>query len=111
MGEEYTQTVFVAGRKEAYVLAAEMQQWAKDNAPWMDRTGDARAGLRGEVDEEVGAIGVIILTHDPLLDYPIWLEIAHQGRFAIIAPAIDYWGPIFFKRMKRLMNLGQVALD
>jgi len=111
MGKQYTQTVFAAGRNEAYVLAAEMEAWAKENRPWTDRTGDAKAGLRGFVDEEVGAIGVVILTHDPLLDYPIWLEIANQGRYAIIAPAIDYWGPIYFKRLQRLMRLGQVSLD
>lgn len=111
MGTEYTETVFAAGRNEAVVLAAEMEAWAKENAPWMDRTGDARAGLRGFRKEEAGAIGVVILTHDPELDYPIYLEIANQGRFAIIAPAIDYWGDIYFKRLQRLMRLGHVTLD
>lgn len=86
-----------------------MQEWAQENAPWQDRSGDARALLKAEVVEEVGSIGMIVLQHG--VEYGIWLEVANQGKYAIIAPAIDFWGPVFFNDMRRLMQLGHIALD
>jgi len=82
-----------------------MERWAKDNAPWTDRTGKAREGLKGWVDPSSGPIGTIVLQHNPELHYTIWLELAHQGRYAILTHARDYWGPRIRKSMQRLVNL------
>jgi hypothetical protein len=82
-----------------------MEAWAKENAPWTDRTKRARDGLRGWVDPTGGPIGTIILEHDPDLDYTIWLELAYQGKWAILTPARDYWGPRIRNTMQKLVNL------
>jgi hypothetical protein len=59
---------------------------AQTNAPWSDRTGDARAGLDVEVYEEGGVV-VLDLFHT--MDYGLWLEIIQSGRFATIMPTLE----------------------
>jgi len=105
MAEKYTQAVFASGRRIAYERAEDMENWAKANAPWQDRTGDARERLHATV-EETGPIGTIVLSHG--VPYGIWLEIANGGRYAIIAPAIDMWAQVVFRDLQRMMNLGLV---
>lgn len=192
---EYTTTTMVVARGAAEQVAAEATQWMKDNAPWTDRTGQARAGLQAFVranrDESatysalesearnkdallldelnaiirerrerartrvvtlktignvagarqlqknirnqrqyrnlrtvpVGRSAVralqtqwrgtraplvdVVFRHRPGLRYAIWLEIANQGRYAIISRAIDYWGPRIMNRIRSLHNLVQ----
>jgi hypothetical protein len=59
---------------------------AKTNAPWNDRTGDARAGLEVEVSDEGGDV-VVTLMHT--MEYGEWLETIQSGRFAIIMPTLE----------------------
>lgn len=67
-------------------LAEDILAYAKQNAPWQDRTGDARAGLDVDVSESGGAI-YIQLYHQ--VDYGLWLEVIQNGRFAIIMPTLE----------------------
>jgi hypothetical protein len=70
--------------------AMELEMYAKFNAPWADRTGEARNGLTASVYEEGGEI-VLELAHS--VDYGIWLELIQDGRFAIIMPTLEALGP------------------
>lgn len=103
MTEAFTRYVILSGRNIAQHTAAEMEAWAKANAPWTDRTGAARAGLHATV-EETGQIGTIVLSHG--VDYGLWLEIANGGRFSIIAKAIDMFGPKFMQDLQRMLSGG-----
>lgn len=107
--DKYTKTIFLSGRRVAAKRAEEAEAWMKDNAPWTDRTGDARAGLSVKALDSPGVLTELVFSHDDSLDYPIWLEIANSGKYAIIAPAIDHWGPIFMRDLQRIMNLGLAA--
>lgn len=107
--EQYTKTIILSGRRVAHQRAEDATAWMKENAPWQDRTGDARAGLHVEERESPGVLTELVFSHDDSLDYPVWLEIAHGGRFAIIAPAIDYWGPKLMQDIQRIVNLGLAA--
>lgn len=74
-------------------LAAEIEAYAKDNAPWDDRTGDAREGLTAEAYHDGSKHGVV-LYHT--VDYGIWLEIRWSGTYAIILPTIEHFaGQVF----------------
>ena len=106
MAQQYTQVIFQSGRRIAYDRAEDMENWAKENAPWTDRTGDARERLHATV-EETGPIGTIVLAHG--VDYGLWLEIANGGRFSAIAPAIDIFGPIIMRDLQNLINLGHAT--
>jgi hypothetical protein len=76
MAQKYTQAIFQSGRRVAYEQAEDMENYAKANAPWTDRTGDARERLHATV-EETGPIGTIVLAHG--VDYGIWLEVRFGG--------------------------------
>lgn len=70
--------------------AKEMVDYAQSNAPWEDRTGEARAGLDAVVLEHP-VRPEIILYHT--VDYGKWLEIRWSGLYAIIMPTIEDKGP------------------
>lgn len=106
MTEAYTKAIFQSGRRIAYEQAEAMEQYAKTNAPWTDRTGDAREFLSATV-EETGPIGTIVLSHG--VPYGIWLEVANQGRFSIIPETIHVFGPIVMRSLQNLINLGHAA--
>lgn len=107
--ERYTNTIMLAGRRVANKRAGDATAWMQENAPWEDRTGAARAGLHVDVLESPGVLAELVFSHDDSLDYPVWLEIANGGKYAIIAPAIDYWGPKFMNDIQRIVNLGLAA--
>lgn len=82
-------------------FAADLVQYAQNNAPWEDRTGAARSGLNSEVeygDDEF----TISLGHG--VDYGIWLEIRWGGRYAIIIPTIETMGPDLFQRCQGIIG-------
>lgn len=66
--------------------AGTMEGYSKSHAPWTDRTGHARQSLHGGVDER-GDQQVLYLSHG--VEYGIWLELAHSGKYAIVRPTVD----------------------
>lgn len=109
MADQYTKTIFLSGRRVAESRAKEAEAWMKANHPWTNRTGDAEAGLSVTVLESPGVLAELVFSHDDSLGYPVWLEIANGGKYAIIAPAIDYWGAILMRDVQRIVNLGLAA--
>lgn len=107
--ERYTRTIITTGRRVAQSRANEAEQWMKDNAPWQDRTGAARAGLHVDVREGPAVLAELVFAHGDDVPYGVWLELAHGGQNAIIAPAIDYWGPRLMQDIQRIVNLGLAA--
>jgi len=82
----------------------QVQDYARDNAPWTDQTGNARGGLFAQYVRPGGAGGrdakgrftkktrkhVIVLYHT--MDYGVFLETRWDGRFAIIEPTVQHQG-------------------
>lgn len=110
VAEEFLHTVLVSGKNAAHRQAREIDEWLGPHAPWRDRTTRARRGLHAFLDEEAGPIGTIVISHSTTLDYVIWLEIANQGRYSIIRPALDYWAPKTKASLQSLVNLGIVTM-
>jgi hypothetical protein len=75
--------------------------YARQNAPWTDRTSNARNGLFTTVQHDAKTF-VLTLSHG--VPYGIWLEVRFSGRFAIIRPTIDAKGPEVFATAKRLIT-------
>lgn len=67
-----------------------VEEYARTNAPWEDRTGDARAGLHAEAKSSGGDI---VLTLEHTVEYGLWLEVIQNGRFATIMPTIEAKAP------------------
>lgn len=68
-----------------------LQGYAQEHAPWTDRTGHARQRLKGTANHPEKNTWELILAHG--VDYGIWLEIAHEKRYAIIQPTIQAKSP------------------
>lgn len=84
--------------------ALKLQNFARENRKWTDRTGQARQRLHGFVGKIPEGYR-ITLAHG--VDYGLWLELAHERRFAIIEQAVEYVGtfeimPGFERLMERL---------
>lgn len=65
--------------------AAAAEAYMQANARWTDRTGKAREGLHAEVLRTDTAF-VLSMGHGFDVEYGIWLETRHNGRFAIVIP-------------------------
>lgn len=80
-------------------FAVQIESWMKANAPWTDRTTNARTGLYADVEQLVHRV---VISFDHTMSYGVFLEFANAGRFAIIGPALDVWTPRVFEAVKQL---------
>lgn len=58
----------------------------RHNAPWTDRTGNARNGLFARPRRERLKRYAIVLGHT--VNYGFWLEVKQAGRYAIVIPTM-----------------------
>lgn len=77
------QACVAVGNYFAPVVEAE----AKANANWTDRTGNARQGLTGFIDDVSVSMVILYLSHR--VTYGIFLELSNSGRYAIILPTLE----------------------
>src|SRR5512147_654730 len=83
--ERYGDRVQTAIAAVAQYCATEMQNQAKNDATWTDRTGNARTGIFGTSEADWSAhVVTIYLSHSAVIGYGIWLELAHSGNYAVI---------------------------
>lgn len=97
---EGPQKVQKASTAIANRMAPQVANYAKLNAPWTDRTGNARNGLSAQPFSEGDTVG-IVLYHS--VSYGIWLEVRWGGRYAIINPTIDAMGPRVMSEYNNLL--------
>lgn len=69
--------------------ARRCQDHMQENAPWTDRTGNARQGLKARPESRAWQYS-IILAHT--MPYGIYLETRWGGKYAIILPTIKTMG-------------------
>ena len=88
--ERYGDRVLTAVAAVAQRVATEMQNQAKADAPWTDRTGNARTGIFGTSEADFAAhVVTIYLSHGATIDYGIWLELANSGSYAVIMRTME----------------------
>jgi hypothetical protein len=104
--DELTQAYVSAIHRGVYRVAQsyapQIENWMKSNAPWTDRTGNARQTLYTEVRQVVQSMVELILSHG--VEYGVYLELNNAGRYAIIDPAIDHWAPILWQEIVRMLS-------
>lgn len=76
--------------------------WMKENAPWTDRTGNARSGLTATSEHEPKVHHTIHLFGR--VPYIIWLEVRFAGRYSIIIPAILDQGPKLMRTFTKIID-------
>jgi hypothetical protein len=84
----------------AVSYAPRIETWMKQNAVWTDRTSNARQTLWAEAFD---FSDVVVLAFGHGVSYGTFLELANQGRYAIITPAIDYFAPKIWQDAQRLL--------
>lgn len=97
--DAYVQAIRKGVRALANRYAPEIEAHMKSTASWTDRTANARQTLHTEVEELGFDMVSVILAHG--MEYGVYLEgftpegreTTQGGRFAIIAPTIDEFGP------------------
>ena len=88
--ERYGDRVLTAVAAVAQYAATQMQNDAKANAPWTDRTGNARTGLFGTSEADFARkVVTIYLSQGTAIDYGIWLELANSGRYAVVMRTME----------------------
>lgn len=85
----YGDRVIVAVMAVAEYMAQKIQSSMRQNAPWTDRTGNARSGLFSVAERAAKDVIVIWLSHGHTIEYGVWLEVANGGRYAAILPALQ----------------------
>lgn len=81
--------------------AQELEDYMKENRKWTDRTNLARQSLTGKCEKVDEGIK-ITLSHG--VDYGIWLELAHEKKYAIVQPTILLKGNETMEHFKMLIN-------
>lgn len=89
---DYGQRLLKAILALGQVFAQRIANYAKGNAPWTDRTGNARQGLTGLCIP--AATGFTIYLFHTMF-YGIYLELKNGGRYAIILKSMEaHYGPL-----------------
>ena len=82
---------YAAGLKSGAVLAADeiallLEGYAKSHHPWTARSGNTTDSVKGTVAEASDEIVRVVLSAG--MDYDLFLEVCHDGRWAWLWPAI-----------------------
>ncbi len=83
---------------------AEVRNYAKANAPWKDRTANARKGLFSAVEHIPRQSISISIEHGAAIDYAIYLETRWAGRWAILLPTISYFHPRIMADVRKVLS-------
>lgn len=92
-------------RIQTYVQAQtpRVQDYARRNARWTDRTGNARNGLFARyIGGYQGGRHEIRLSHS--VPYGIWLEVRWASKYAIIVPTITSEGQRIMQGITKLID-------
>jgi len=81
--------------------AQKMEGEAKPAAPWTDRTGDARRGLFGSVEERDSQLLIRLSGSER---HNVYLELANQGKYAVIGPTVKRNAPDFIRDAERVIK-------
>lgn len=90
--EEYEQRVTAAVLALMDSFAPTVETYAKANAPWTDRTANARQTLFAVTDVSHQLVS-LYLSHG--VEYGKWLELCNSGRYAIVMKTLQaHYGEI-----------------
>lgn len=96
--EEAEKAISTLCQTDALIL----QNYAQEHRPWTDRTGHARQRLKGTSNHPELNTWELTLAHG--VDYGIWLECAHEKKYAIIQPTIQTKSPEIMNSFEGLIN-------
>ena len=84
----------------AKAVAPQAEAYMKNNATWTDRTGNARNGLKAEVEVQTNNV-IIHLFHQ--VPYGPYLETRWSGKYQIINPTIEVFAPVLIETVAQMI--------
>lgn len=88
----YQRRLIAAIGELAHYFEPVIESYAKANAPWTDRTGNARQSLF-TATEIARDMVTLYLSHG--MEYGVFLELCNSGKYAIVMPTLQaHYGPI-----------------
>jgi len=102
--EQYGDRVFVAILAVAQQIAVQAQNDMRRNAPWTDRTGNARNGLFSIATQAAADVVMLYLSHGTAVWYGVFLETRYAGKYAVIIPTMQRLLPGLEKMLKDLFK-------
>lgn len=78
-----------------------LEAQAKEDAPWEDRTANARNSLKGGADKK-GKGARIYLSGN--MEYSKWLEIGFDGDYAVIEDTVTSNAPAILKGLDKILD-------
>lgn len=102
--EAYQRKMVTAVKALADFFAQKMQDEARRDAPWQDRTGNARSGLFAIAEQAANDLVTIYLSHGHSVYYGKFLELSHGAKYAVIMPTIERNLPEIEYQLKRLLS-------
>lgn len=101
IGKMKSQT-FTAGQR----VATELEQYAKDNHPWQNRTFETERTTEAIADWNGDYVEIVLTTGTP---YTKFLELYMGGRFTWLAPAMQAMAPRMLEILIEEITLGGMS--
>lgn len=86
-------------------ILSKMRDYAKDNAPFTDRTGNLRNSIQYEMDADGSAGGTLYAG----MEYAIYVEL--RDGYWVLQGAIDYFEPAIEKTFKGHLKVSKDMLS
>lgn len=83
--------------------AAQVQSDMQNSKPWTDRTGMAKLSLTARVSKPSEEVYRLTLAHG--VTYGIWLELANEKNYAILAPTLQKVAPEIIQGLGQVMQV------
>lgn len=81
--------------------AKRMEAEAKANKPWTTRTSNAENSIQGTFDWEGNKCKIVLSGN---MEYSVYLELAHEKKYAILKPTIERNAPRILKGYQKLVK-------
>lgn len=98
---EIKQRSMFAAEKVGQNAAARMEAEAKRNAGWTDRTGLARQTITGFSGWQGKKLRMGVSGN---MEYSAYLELGHEGRFAVLRPTLQANEPKIMEQMRKVVR-------
>lgn len=85
-------------------MTGEITAWMQANHRWENRTGDAERGLFSALLRETHQMVGILMSHGSLIEYAVYLEWSHAGRWGVLADTVDNFAPVFFNGVRDIVR-------
>jgi hypothetical protein len=86
----------------ASASASELRSYMQCHRPWTDRTGKAKVMLDAVASKPDENTIRVTLVHG--VSYGIWLELAHEQKYAIIKPTMQAKSNEYFQQYQKLLE-------